>query len=202
MRNATNLSIVFHTISSDFLLRVFTSGLYIAFFLLPPPTSFHFPRDLLTHVETSLFKRKKLDFLLYANSSSYNKAASSSSLFTYMTIAHFSYVLVFLLCICVDGNLWGGFSGGQRTRKMFYFSFDNKEEMFIRFFGKGREVNRSRIHYTITYIKALFVLHPLSLSPTSTPVHPHEHEKISPIQKIFSYQHKCLPILFCIYYNP
>lgn len=134
MRNAPNLSIVFHTISSIFY-PFFTSGLSLLSLPFPHPTSFHFPRDLLTHVETSLFKRK-------------------NSIFYYMpTVAHITrqqqqliyiydhrpfFVRSCFLVVYMRGRK-KGVEGRSGKRKMFYFSFDNKEEMFIRLKEGERE---------------------------------------------------------------
>jgi hypothetical protein len=48
----------------------------------------------------------------------------------------------------VDGKRAGGEKGGRGMGKMFYFSFDNKEEMFIRLKGEGKRTE-AEIHYTI-----------------------------------------------------
>lgn len=108
-----------------------------------PPTSFRFPRDLLTHVETSLFKRKNSIFYYMPTAVAHITRQQQHSLFTY---DHRPFQASLL---CMRGwlaNMRKQESLGER--KMFYFSFDNKEEMFIRsnLVGRGRSW-RYTIHY-------------------------------------------------------
>lgn len=93
------------------------------------PRTAQSPGFSLTYVE-SLFR--KFTFFYVFSSRTYR----ISSLFTYMTIAHrrflhhFSHC--FFVCVCVRVGVRGEFRKIAKRWKMFYFSFDNKEEMFIR----------------------------------------------------------------------
>ena len=90
-------------------------------------------------------------------------------------------------------NFWRG----AEREKMFYFSFDNKEEMFIRSKVEEEKTKAGSVQFTTKHI--------LNFSSFSHNSHIFVRPRTRNLPYLENFQlpaQMSFPILFCIYYNP